>query len=218
MKKIIFGFMLLAIFSNLLSCGNPLIRAITDKLFEGYTFTHDIGDIGPGSGIIFYRSAEGFKVEGYGANSSVSGYFASYTAHYLEAAPSNSDLGIGQQWGPLSSIPGVTTFTSLSDPLASAIGNGRKDTQIMIENPYSTPAVQLIGGMPFGGQNDWFLPSLGELNMLYQSGVSGISSGLYWSSSQGFFSNEAWLLDLSSGSPGTDSKTNSHSVRAIRAF
>jgi hypothetical protein len=69
-----------------------------------------------------------------------------------------------------------------------------------------------------GGQSDWFLPSIGELFALYQSGVSGMTSGVYWSSSQQ--NANGWRLSFSGNGnlPLTAAKTVESRVRAIRAF
>jgi hypothetical protein len=48
---------------------------------DGFKPAYKVGDTGPGGGIIFYVSTEGFTVQGY------SGGFSTYTAHYLGAAP-----------------------------------------------------------------------------------------------------------------------------------
>jgi hypothetical protein len=82
-----------------------------------------------------------------------------------------------------------------------------------------------------GGFNDWYLPSIEELNKMFQNigqgnalGLGNIGSflGYYWSSSD-FDGGKAWLQGFGT-SPGTDIiqgtslKTNTYNVRAIRAF
>ena len=80
-------------------------------------------------------------------------------------------------------------------------------------------AAQLCDAAAFGGKNDWFLPSIGELSVLY--GVreaAGIgNSGVYRSSSQNNNLN-AWAWDFSDNRLSNNSKTNTQPVRAIRAF
>ena len=179
--------------------------------------TYNIGDIGPGGGIIFYVNPSGFTVEGY---SGAEGAFESYTAHYLEAAPSN--FSTSAQWGAYGTlISGITTFTSSTDPLANKIGNGRKDTLTIVAHlgtSETNRAAQLAAAATFGGKNDWFLPSLGELNLLYvQKSLTGITTGYFWSSSQSAI-YYAWLQDFSNGNRYVGTNDLTFTVRSIRAF
>ena len=188
---------------------------------------YNIGDTGPGGGIIFYVADGqadrplGFTVEGY---TGTTGSFASYTAHYLEAAPEDSGTA---QWGANGIlIPGVTTFTSSSHADYNKIGNGRKDTLTIaayLTGAYLETgiAAQIASAATFGSQNDWFMPSSGELNLLYQqrnlAGI-GITSGWFWSSSQ-YNANYAWGQNFDSGFRGSNnSKNYGLNVRAVRAF
>ena len=186
---------------------------------------YSIGDTGPGKGIIFYYDPAGFTVEGYGKPGDA-GYFASYTAHYLELAPSDSGTAA---WGAdgEGSIGVTHIYNEVSAPeLLVKIGNGRKDTQLIVayltQYPESPDRAAQLAIVPQGGQSDWFLPSMGELVKLNISGVSGFSSGLYWTSSQQS-SYYAWAgvlegLELGVGGYSAYSKLNSYAVRAIRAF
>jgi len=183
-----------------------------------------IGDTGPTGGIIFYVASSGFTVQGY---TGTPGTFAEYTAYYLEAAPANEGSSI--QWGAYGTlIVDVTTFTSSSDSKASLIGNGRKDTQIILNHLSTTEetgraaqvcaskTVKVVGTI----FNDWFLPSLGELNAMYKAKTHfGISSGYFWSSSQ-YKDSSAWVqgFDYDYGLQGSSGKYGCFYVRAIRAF
>jgi len=212
----------------------------------------NIGDIGPGGGIIFYIADGqegrplGFTVEGYG-NAGVPGYFANYTAHYLEIAPANAHTTTVRWSGSATDnvlIPattGITSFTAntthLADPthISNSIGNGRKDTQIIVafyaDTAQSTNATAVtntaanyaanytttVGSVTY---NDWFLPSAGELNLLYQStsAVSGMpTTDYFWSSSQSYSTN-AWLQNFSDGGRNGYTKNDTNSVRSVRAF
>ena len=195
---------------------------------DGWVAEYAIGDTGPAGGIIFYVTPAGFKVIGYG-NPSDTGYFAEYTAHYLEAASANEGSSI--EWGDSGTlIAVVTTFSSTSDSKASSIGNGRSDTQI-IANHLNTNtsetgrAAQVcanktvtVGGTVF---NDWFLPSLGELNEMYKAkGETGIpTTGYYWSSSENDVNTFAWMQNFVNGNQLGGSKyATTYLVRAVRAF
>jgi len=84
------------------------------------------------------------------------------------------------------------------------------------------------GGKSYG---DWYLPSKGELNLMYQNkaiidataaanGGSGFSSDLYWSSTENNSSTNSvvWYQDFSSGFQQRNQKDIASRVRAIRAF
>ena len=185
----------------------------------------EIGDTGPAGGIIFYVDPSGFSVLGY---TGTTGTFAEYTAYYLEAAPANEGSSI--QWGAYGTlITDVTTFTSTSDSKASLIGNGRKDTQIIVNHLSATEetgrAAQLcasktvtVGGTVF---NDWFLPSLGELNEMYKArnhlGIPDNFVNYFWSSSQ-VSSNYAWGQNFGDYYQDIMYKNFNYYVRIIRAF
>jgi len=183
-----------------------------------------IGDRGPASGIIFYVASTGFTVQGY---TGTTGSFTEYNAYYLEVSPANEDY---IQWGAYETlIADVTTFTTYP-PTATEliIGNGRKDTQIIVNHLATTEetgrAAQVcasktvtVGGTVF---NDWFMPSLGELNEIYKAkGQTGIpiETGWFWSSSQRD-DVSAWAQLFSDGFQSRSIKTISYPVRAIRAF
>ncbi len=76
---------------------------------------------------------------------------------------------------------------------------------------YSTPT-----------EDYWFLPSEGELMLMYtnlrQAGVGGFANNAYWSSTE-YDSNYAWFHDFGSGYQYYSSN-NSYQlpVRAVRAF
>ena len=74
-----------------------------------------------------------------------------------------------------------------------------------------------VGGTVY---NDWFLPSLGELNELYKlKGQPGIpTSSYFWSSSQSS-TRHAWLQDFEYDFQSNEYvKGNYLNVRAVRAF
>jgi len=157
----------------------------------------NIGRIGPGGGIIFYYSETGFTL--YVTYDDTVGI----TAHYLEAALTDAGkLSWERQFVP--NIPGT----------GSAIGTGRKNTLRILEYANS-PAAAIACSIGSG----WFLPSTGELNQMYnQRSILGISTGIYWSSTQYWEQDSAYTIDFSDGKLGNDKKTYTRNVRAIRAF
>ncbi|MCL2212140.1 MAG: SUMF1/EgtB/PvdO family nonheme iron enzyme [Treponema sp.] len=207
----------------LISDGGTITKTCSCGGIDGNPFTLKVGDTGPAGGIIFYVAPSGFTVQGY---SGTTGTFAAYTAYYLEAAPANES---NSEWGAYrTSIAGVTTFTDLSENIASLIGNGRRDTKIIVNHLATTEetgrAAQVcanktvtVGGTVF---KDWFLPSLGELNEMYkakeQAGIS--TTGTFWSSSQNN-SDYAWTQAFINGSRNRTRKDGTIiSVYAVRAF
>jgi len=81
------------------------------------------------------------------------------------------------------------------------------------------------GGKVYG---DWYLPSGGELMLMYQNrsainatatanGGSAFASDYYWSSTEVSIGS-AWRYSFADGTLGTYNKSSAHRVRAVRAF
>ena len=193
-------------------------NAVTEDITLYADWGYRVGDRGPGTGRIFYRNDEGFTVEAY---TGPAGSFSSYTAYYLEAAPANS---AGSAWKSGDFIvEGITEFSMVSDAYASVIGNGRRDTQIILAYLRANGtdgAAQFAATASFGGYNDWFLPSLGELRLLHANRVAAAvpTSGHYWSSSQNIGGQAAWTQDFLRGTLTSATLSFPYDVRAIRAF
>jgi hypothetical protein len=172
------------------------------------------GDIGPGGGKIYYISEEGFTVQ-------MADPAKNYKAHYFEAAAINQP--VPAQWGAHGKLlKNITTFAYGTDAEAGVIGNGRKDTQLILDylgTSASNSVAQLCYNYKKNGLGDWFLPSIGELNLLYISGISGITGKVEcWSSSQATV-NSAWIMDLEYGISGYGTKNDTrYKVVAVRAF
>jgi hypothetical protein len=158
-----------------------------------------VGDTGPGGGIIFYVSTEGFTVTGTG----------SFTAHYLEAAPANmTTLAWASSGFTSRHIPGTETD----------IGTGKANTAIILATDANAPAAKACADYRGGGKDDWFLPSRDELNEMYIAcSHLGISSGYFWFSSQ-YNNLNAWFQNFVNGTQDWRGKDNTYSVRAVRAF
>jgi len=203
------------------SVTKDLSIVIGTPIFNDADGAANIGRVGPGEGIVFYYSPAGFTVEGYG-NPGDTGYFATYTAHYLEVAPTITGSSI--EWGDYGTeISGVTTSTY---PIADAlIGNGRKDTALIVAHlgtSETNRAAQICASLTTGGKTDWFLPSFGELMKLFpQRALAGIDiyDYWYWSSTQyGGVSSTAWCYGFDYEHWDSFSKDAELKVRAIRAF
>lgn len=158
--------------------------------------TYAIGETGPAGGIVFYVTDGGF--------------------HGLEAAPVDQ---VSAAWGCYG--------TALSDATeGTMVGTGAANTAaIVAECAEAGTAAKVADAYTLNGYGDWFLPSKGELNLLYwqkQLGVvGGFTSGFYWSSSQSSSlsnSSLAWLQDFGNGSQLRLNKGATAGVRAVRAF
>ena len=154
-----------------------------------------LGDTGPAGGYIFYDK----------------GYY-SYGWQYLEAAP--SDQGTGAEWGCFGTlIPGAD---------GAAVGTGEQNT-IDIEAGCTTAdtAADICANLSLGGYSDWFLPSIDELELMYENlkvvGVGGFADDVYWSSLEAS-DGSAYLLNFINGHLGNTSKFALLRVRAARAF
>ena len=191
------------------------------KLYGKWIPSLIVGEEGPGGGIIYYRSETGFIVQGTGTGSSGS-WPDSYTAHYLEAAPSNIERS-NITWASANHLIPSLSQNSI-DTTDWVIGRGRLNTAIIIahgsENSYNTLASSECIVLSQGGKNDWFLPSIDELDLFYQSNVHDITTGGYWASSQRAI-NYALYFDFGNGVRDYMFKINTGTgivVRAIRAF
>jgi hypothetical protein len=153
------------------------------------TPTYSIGETGPAGGIVFYTTDRG--------------------RHGLEAAPANSPDSVWGCYG--SSIAGTSTD----------IGTGAANTAAIVAGCVSgeVTAAEVANAYELNGFADWFLPSKGELNLLYlqKDVVGSFASFYYWSSSE---SNSfvAWDQNFGDGSQFDGNKNGTLGVRAVRAF
>lgn len=154
------------------------------------------GDRGPAGGIIFYDKGMFFN-----------------DWQYLEAAPADLD---GAQWAATDlGIRGTGT----------AVGTGKRNTELIVEQLGIGTAAQLCDALEFGGYNDWFLPSQDELDLMYrnlkQRGLGNFLNSEYWSSSYDssrVLGHTSWGQNFSNGSKIYMWQDKVASVRAVRAF
>ena len=128
-----------------------------------------IGDVGPGGGKVFYVAPSSFMVNGKGVR-------------YLEVAPKPVGGEKEIAWRCTGSKLLGTSFQ---------IGKGALNTSLMQKAcPGFYDQILTVDGV----MNDWFIPSLDELNELfkYQKQFGGFSLGLYWSSSEYRDRDFAW--------------------------
>ena len=170
--------------------------------------TCDIGNTGPGGGIVFY----------------VQTATASAPWRYLEAAPNTWSGGVTDPtiiWCSNTSafVAGLASGGTGSMNTSTAIGSGFSNTKMMIGS-CTYGAANMAASYNGGGKSDWFLPSKDELNALNLqiAIVGGFSTFCYWSSSE-VGAAAAWYQNYPGGSTSDGSKTYSVIyVRPIREF
>lgn len=175
-----------------------------------------VGDRGPAGGVVFYVSS---TIHSWG--------------NALEAAPLTTSwsgstaldlLGISGAWtGPSGRDPiakwGCAEF-SIGGAKARGIGSGAANTRaIMTGCPSPDTGARIADGLVVGGADDWFLPSIDELDLLYRSRefLTDLSKRTYMSSTEADASN-AVLAFFNDGGSGYGSKDGLWSVRPIRSF
>jgi uncharacterized repeat protein (TIGR02543 family) len=163
--------------------------------------SYEIGDIGPAGGIVFYDA--GAVINGW---------------RYLEASPTNISAEV--QWGAYGYDVSGTGM---------ATGDGKQNTQLIVARlnqlGETGRAAQLCANLNINGFNDWFLPSLYELDLMYknlkQNGLGNFSNDAgYWSSSQ-YSTGAAWIyfFNFDIGYEANNyTKDSMFFVRAVRAF
>ena len=188
--------------SQLLSVPYALYAANAGTATGGGNFTHYIGEE-YGGGVIFHLWKDNAGVE-----------------HGLIVAL--TDQSGSQAWSDV-----ISTEIGAS---AQSSWNGLSNSNAIVgQAGHTSSAAKLCLDLVSGGQSDWYLPSIQELNMLWNnyytvarvlsqiSGAAQLSNSFYWSSSEGYGSN-AWGFDFSSGTTSNGSKSFTSYVRAVRAF
>jgi hypothetical protein len=132
--------------------------------------------------------------------------------HGMVCAPSNQG---NFQWGCIGTdIPNTS----------NAVGTGATNTAYIMAGCTQRPiAASVCADLVLNGYSDWYLPSIGEVQMMYSrlylQGLGGFGGGWYWSSSQND-PNYAWYMNFNNGNVSYDfyHKYNDFQVRAVRAF
>lgn len=78
-------------------------------------------------------------------------------------------------------------------------------------------AISTCNNLSRHGKDDWYLPSISELEHLYEhhTAIGGFTTDVYWSSTEAGSSN-AWYAGFSSGGANSGTKSNSLDVRCVR--
>jgi uncharacterized protein (TIGR02145 family) len=169
---------------------NSVGTAYGDEI--SFIAVYDIGDTYQG-GIIF----------------SISGTYPNQ--HGLVCTP--ADQSTGKSW-----YNGTYVATGAT---ATAVGTGQANTNTIVSvQGTGSYAAQICNDLVLNGYSDWFLPSIGELTLMYTNlkanGLGNLSNARYWSSSEidanfasGYYFN---------GGQESFNKFYSGYVRAVRTF
>ncbi len=121
---------------------------------------------------------------------------------------------------PLTALTGGFHTWAFASGIYGGAQNTKKSIAIALVNT-STSQAASITSQPFGGYDDWYLPSKDELDMMYVNlhlqGLGGLNSNIYWSSTE-VNAIIAWGQDFGNGSQLGEHKILPGSVRAVRAF
>jgi hypothetical protein len=188
--------------SQLLSVPYALYAANAGTAAGGGNFTHYIGEAF-GGGVIFHLWKDAQGVE-----------------HGLIV--DKTDLSTSQVWSNLNSTLIGASAQSRRDGLSNS-------NAIVGQAGHTSSAAALCLNSTNGGQNDWYLPSIQELNMLWNnyytvalsltqiSGATQLQTTYYLSSTEYSF-NFAYAFVFSTMVADGVSKNDPTPVRAVRAF
>ena len=156
-----------------------------------------IGTVGPGGGWIFFVDKDD--------------QYPGFT--YLEAAPTEAGYW---EWCDKTTI----SIPATGGWAGNAVGKGQANTTAML-GVCTSGAANAADLYLTATKSDWFLPSLGELMLMYtnlrQAGVGGFATNGYWSSTD-YDSSLAWSQYFYSGLQTNFTKNSTLPVRAVRAF
>lgn len=205
--------------SNVVSVREGKNNAVGITMYKEYD---DLGNTGPGGGIIFYVEPEGFRLfmdenDRYGI-----------IAHYLEAA--TEDCVINSEYS-FAWESDINQQGSKSIYTNTYIGTGKRNTTCMlngIDDDYLFPAASACKGYndTSNRKKDWFIPSKDEIMELYLYNISidyafilSSNDKKYWTSSQ-YDSDNAYFFEFDDPYPFPDNYEKSYpfSVRLIRAY
>lgn len=184
--------------------------AIIDRYNTKTLRTFEIGDIGPGGGIIFITPTTAGNT----------------TGKYFEAAPYGWNTGADPLRSWAQSSPTNYQTTSVTGADGGDIGTGYQNTLDIIaqgNSTTSTSAAALARSCRAGGKDDWFLPSYGEMSLLAlfnEYNLLILDTKTYWSSTEYSSSEGTGVLYATGGFPNMwiDYKSIQFAVRPVRMF
>ena len=201
-----------------------LVIVLLCAIISAFSQEYQIGDIGPGGGVVFYYSEEGFDV--YQPDGSVK------KCNYFEVAKK----AIGKiRWCPCSN--GCSHYSKFKT--RTEIGYGKINTynivnnfthkdrnynEIDLSNLNCAAKACLLFYTSDSSRGEWFLPSKDELDLLDQTMLNylvseklDMSDYAHWSSSA-FDEKRAWCQVLRGHLKSEIYKSSEYVVRPIRAF
>jgi hypothetical protein len=136
--------------------------------------------------------------------------------------------------GLIASLSDLSTSASWSNVTGSLIGataespsNGMANTNAIIaQGGQTVSAALLCHNYNGGGYTDWYLPAIWELTQCYTAAgivnrflgdTNGLHLAIYWSSTE-TADGIAWNEPFNFGYAGTNGKSNTYSVRAVRRY
>lgn len=121
------------------------------------------------------------------------------------------DIAAGIVWGDIDS-----SIVTLDD-----IGSGYSNTTAIVTGHTISTAAKLTNVFILDGYNDWYLPSIDELEQIYlnlhTAGIGNFYNDNYWSSSQNNIGT-AKSIYFNDGTISNDSKEELFRVRPVRSF
>ena len=129
-----------------------------------------------------------------------------------------TDISTSAPWGQYGTTTGATSTW-----------DGNANSQIIDDGAMAGDAVLLAQAHNGGSNNDWYLPAIDELNLLYNArfrvnkalstiaGATELGQNYYWSSTE-YSSFSAWAYLFTSGDSYGSDKSSTYYVRAVRAF
>jgi hypothetical protein len=182
-----------------------------------HTDFYNIGQAGPGGGVVFYYLASGFPC----------GPTLAAVCRYLESSPANWSGGTDptRTWAQ-TSLQTTRVTNGIDTATATAIGAGYKNTVLIINqrnSDSSTAAAPLAQSYRGGGLSDWYLPSTDELRSLYNNrvAVGGFATTYCYQPSSEHptvSNNGTTVICFSNGGNQYNGKQNPNYVRPVRAF
>ena len=206
-----------ATFTSPVALASTVFR-ITVESASSAPVVYNVGDTGPGGGVIFYVAPTPFDC----------GPTLSKTCTYLEAAPTT---GIAARlWTDvqISWATNINSNQSTSVPGASGldIGTGYKNSIAINDQTGNDAATSAaVAARGYRGPNnltDWFLPSWNELNQLRinKTIIGSVADAYYWSSSEMYplFAWRRYFSDSGDNQGGGVKSDDTFYVRPIRSF
>ena len=194
---------------------------------------YKVGDIyyhnGTAIGVVFYDDGNTTKIVAL-KDINASGQASSAIHLYWSTSSSNSNYTYD--------VDGLTNYTDENTAIKDMDGksNTQKILSYIKSKGYTAQAAtatskyapSVCANGSICGAGEWYLPSLGELETLYNNkstidsnlgsaGGTAISSSYYWSSTECSLS-DAWYVHFNSGYRGTYRKYDGHYVRPVLAF